>query len=312
MHRPVMLDEVLAALSPRKGGIYVDGTFGGGGYTKAILDAADCTVYAIDRDPDAMTRAKNMALDYPGRLIPVHDTFGNLKEIATRLDLKKIDGFVLDLGVSSFQIDEAERGFSFQRNGPLDMRMAQEGQSAADVVNTASQEELADIIYTYGEERAARKIAQRIVKARAVEKITTTAQLASIVHTAFPSRGKIDNATRSFQALRIFVNDEMGEIDRALAAAEDVLKEGGRLVVVSFHSLEDGRVKEFLRERAGQMSQPSRHMPEPKSPKTPSFTLGKPEVVKTSETETNDNARSRSAKLRMAIRTDAPSWGASA
>lgn len=310
MHKPVMLDEVLTALSPEKGKVYVDGTFGGGGYSKAILESCDCKVYAIDRDPDAILRAKEMEKHYPGRLIPIHDSFGNLKAIAARLGLEKIDGFVLDLGVSSFQIDEADRGFSFQKDGPLDMRMGRAGQSAADVVNTAGEKELADIIFNYGEERAARKIAQRIVKSRTAGKITTTAQLASIVHTAFPARGKIDNATRTFQALRIFVNDEMDEIDRALEAAEEVLKEGGRLVVVSFHSLEDGRIKEFLRARAGQTAQPSRHLPDPAPSKPPSFLLGKPEVVKTSARETGDNPRSRSAKLRLAIRTAAPAWGA--
>ena len=310
MHKPVMLDEVLAALSPRDGGIYVDGTFGGGGYTRAILEAADCTVYAIDRDPEAIERAQKMAGHYPGRLFPVQNTFGNLKNIVTGAGLAGIDGFVVDLGVSSFQIDEARRGFSFQKDGPLDMRMGQAGESAADVVNTASERDLADIIYAYGEERQARKIAARIVRARASEKITTTAQLAALVHSVFPARGKIDNATRTFQALRIHVNDEMGEIDRALRAAEEVMAEGGRLVVVSFHSLEDGRVKEFLRARAGQTAQPSRHLPEPKPARPPSFTLSRPEVVKTSEAEAGVNPRARSARLRLAVRTGAAAWDA--
>ncbi len=312
MHTPVMLKEVLAALEPRDGGVYVDGTFGGGGYTKAILDSADCTVYAIDRDPDAIDRARKLAEKYPRRLIPVHDSFGHLKDIVTRLNLPKLDGIVLDLGVSSFQIDEAVRGFSFQKDGPLDMRMEKEGPSAADIVNRESEENLADIIYTFGEEKASRKIAHLIVKARSQKPITTTGELAAIVHKAFPVRGKIDNATRTFQALRIYVNDELGEIDRVLDAAEKALAVGGRLVVVSFHSLEDGRIKDFLRERSGVAAQPSRHLPAPKPPFPPSFMLAKPEVVRTSDEEAASNPRARSARLRLGVRTDAPAWGAAA
>lgn len=312
MHKPVMLDEVLSALSPHDGGVYVDGTFGGGGYTRAILNAANCTVYAIDRDPDAVARAEKLALEYPGRLVPVQAAFGSLLDILRRLDLEKIDGIVFDLGVSSFQIDDPARGFSFQKDGPLDMRMGQEGTSAADVVNTASEKDLADILYTFGEERAARKIARRIVQARDAKKIATTGELAAIIHTAFPARGKIDNATRSFQALRIFVNDELGEIDRALNGAENLLAEGGRLVVVSFHSLEDARVKSFLRERAGLTAQPSRHLPAPKPRHPASFSLPRPESLKPQEAEVAANPRARSATLRLGIRTSAAPWEAAA
>ncbi|TAL37423.1 MAG: 16S rRNA (cytosine(1402)-N(4))-methyltransferase RsmH [Alphaproteobacteria bacterium] len=307
-HIPVMLGEVLDALAPKDGGIYVDGTFGAGGYTGAILDAADCTVYAIDRDPEAYARAVAMATNYPGRLIPKHGCFGSVAEILQASGVTHIDGLVLDLGVSSIQLATPQRGFSFQSDGPLDMRMSAEGPSAKDVVNKASEAELADIIFTCGEERASRRIAKRIVEARREKPIETTKELAKIVHSVLPMHGgmKTDTATRTFQALRIYVNDELGELDRALAAAEQVLAPDGRLVVVSFHSLEDWRVKNFLKDRAGRTPNVSRHLPPSKDAAAASFSIERNSGVAPSGEEVSRNPRSRSARLRWAIRTSAP------
>jgi 16S rRNA (cytosine1402-N4)-methyltransferase len=308
-HIPVMLAEVVDCLAPKDGGVYVDGTFGAGGYARAILEAADCTLYGIDRDPEAFARARAFERDFPGRFHPLHGCFGDVADLLAGAGVEAIDGFVLDLGVSSIQLSTAARGFSFQHNGPLDMRMSLSGESAADVVNTADEKTIADIIYTYGEERAARPIARAIVEARAAAPIETTAQLAAIIHRVLPMHGgmKTDTATRSFQALRIHVNDEMGEIDRALAAAPAILREGGRLVVVSFHSLEDWRVKAFLRAQSGEKASISRHMPQDNSPAAaPPLRLEKRSGVAPSEAETATNPRARSARLRYAIRTDAP------
>jgi 16S rRNA (cytosine1402-N4)-methyltransferase len=300
-HVPVMLQEVLACLSPKDGETYVDGTFGAGGYTRAILDAAKCTVHAIDRDPSAAKNARDLAQEYPGKLFAIEGRFGDMRALIP----EQVDGIVLDIGVSSMQIDEAERGFSFRNAGPLDMRMESKGESAADVVNTAGEKELADIIFMYGEERAARRIAKRICEARGKKRIETTKELAEIVHAVLPMHGghKTDTATRTFQALRIFVNDELGELDRALKSAEDMLKPGGRLVVVSFHSLEDGRVKDFLRERSGRAANVSRHMPQPKT-EAAAFRLEKSSALKASDEETAANPRARSARLRWAVRTE--------
>lgn len=302
-----MLDEVLQALQPRDGGVYLDGTFGAGGYTRALLEKAACLVHAIDRDPEAYARALAMAKDFPGRLHALHGCFGDAE---TLLGETKLDGFVIDIGVSSIQLATAARGFSFQKEGPLDMRMSKEGPSAADIVNTASEQELADIIFTYGEERAARVIAKRIVQARAEKPIRTTLDLAEIVHSVLPQRPqlRIDTATKTFQALRIHVNDELGELERALGAAERVLKPGGRLVVVSFHSLEDWRVKNFLRTRAGMAGNASRHLPAAHAGPAPTFTLEQTGGVKASAEEEAINPRSRSARLRYGIRTAAPAW----
>lgn len=304
-HIPVMLNEVLEALAPKDGGVYVDGTFGAGGYTRAILEAADCKVYAIDRDPEAFDRAVAMAREYPDRLFPLHGRFGSVAEILQGEAVSRVDGLVLDIGVSSIQLSTPARGFSFQHDGPLDMRMSADGPSAADVVNTAPEKELADIIYTYGEERAARRIAKKIVETRP---FTTTKQLAAAVHSVLPMHGgmKTDTATRTFQALRIHVNDELGELERALEAAENLLHPGGRLVVVSFHSLEDWRVKNFLRDRSGRAANASRHMPLQQDTAAPSFEVEKNGGVKPSDEEVSANPRARSARLRYAIRTDAP------
>ncbi|MBW7910456.1 MAG: 16S rRNA (cytosine(1402)-N(4))-methyltransferase RsmH [Alphaproteobacteria bacterium] len=308
-HIPVMLAEVLACLAPKDGGVYVDGTFGAGGYTRAILESANCTVYGIDRDPEAIARAQAFTRDFAGRFHALHGCFGDAAHLLAGAGVESIDGFVLDLGVSSIQLGTASRGFSFQHDGPLDMRMSLSGESAADIVNTADEKELADIIYTYGEERAARRIAKAIVEARREKPIETTAALAAIIHRVLPMHGgmKTDTATRSFQALRIHVNDEMGEIDRALDAAPALLKDGGRLVVVSFHSLEDWRVKTYLREQSGEQAGTSRHLPPDMSVKAaPVFKLEKRNGLAPSDAETAANPRARSARLRYAIRTDAP------
>ncbi|MGE5540335.1 MAG: 16S rRNA (cytosine(1402)-N(4))-methyltransferase RsmH [Gemmatimonas sp.] len=311
-HVPVLLAEVMAALSPRDGGIYVDGTFGAGGYSRAILDSCDCTVWAIDRDPDAIRRAEALARDYDGRLHPVLGRFGDMDRLLADHGVTAVDGVTLDLGVSSPQLDEADRGFSFRADGPLDMRMEKSGASAADVVNTAEESELADILYVYGEERRARAIARAIGRARAEEPITRTQQLVAVVHRAIgPRSGDVDSATRTFQALRIHVNDEMGELERGLAAAERILAPGGRLAVVSFHSLEDRTVKSFLSLRAGSSARPSRHQPSLSSRGTtrvaaPPFSLLVRKAVRPSDDECARNPRSRSARLRAAARTDAP------
>ena len=314
-HFPVMLNEVLENLSPQGGEVYVDGTFGAGGYTKAFLESSDCTVIAIDRDPAARERADDLKKDFGERLIFVQGCFGNALELVKAAGYEQIDGFVLDVGVSSMQIDQPERGFSFRYDGPLDMRMDTKcGATAAEIVNQTAEEELANIIYQYGEERLSRRIAKSIVNQRAEKPIETTTELAEIIRAVVPRRpkDKIDPATRTFQALRIAVNDELGELERGLVAAEKLLKHGGRLVVVSFHSLEDGLVKAFLYERSGRTSNTSRHLPvSPVSPafvQDPSFTLPKRKAVEPADAETRQNSRSRSAKLRVAIRNKSKAW----
>lgn len=320
-HIPVMLGEVLRALQPKNGGVYVDGTFGAGGYTRAILEAANCTVYAIDRDPEAYARAVSMAKGFKGRLIPLHGRFGSIKELLKTQNITQIDGpdagcidgIVLDIGVSSIQLATASRGFSFQKDGPLDMRMSQSGPSAADIVNNADEKDLAHIIYTYGEERASRQIAKRIVAARAAAPITTTLQLADIVHSVLPQNPKLrtDTATKTFQALRIHVNDELEELENALQSAEKLLLPEGRLVVVSFHSLEDWRVKNFLKERAGTLGNNSRHLPAAPAGPAPTFTIPETNGLKASNDEIEENPRARSARLRYGVRTAASAWEAS-
>jgi len=309
-HTPVMLREVLTALAPKDGGVYIDGTFGTGGYTRALLASADCTVYAIDRDPEAIAHAKKLAHEFPGRLIPLHGCFGDMETLLQTADAMHIDGIVLDIGVSSPQIDSAQRGFSFRHEGPLDMRMGGTGVSAADVVNTASEDDLADILFTFGEERAARRIARRIVTARAESPLRTTSDLARTVHDILPMHGgmKTDTATRTFQALRIYINDELGELTRALNAAERLLTPGGALVVVTFHSLEDRIVKHFFRERARQSAHPSRHRPlvTADAARPLSFRSGPHDGDTAGATETQNNPRARSARLRSGIRTNAP------
>jgi 16S rRNA (cytosine1402-N4)-methyltransferase len=309
-HRPVLLTEVLAVLSPRSGRVYVDGTFGAGGYSRAILDAADCAVWAIDRDPDAIRRGENLARKYMGRLHLVQGHFGEMDRLLAECNVTLVDGIALDIGVSSPQLDEAERGFSFRADGPLDMRMDREGPSAADAVNELDEKTLADIIWRLGEERHSRRVARAIVEARAEGPITRTLVLADIVRRAVPkARDGIDPATRTFQALRIHVNDELGELDRALAAAERLLAPGGRLAVVAFHSLEDRRVKAFLRSRAGSSPRGSRHLPAAREEgRAPTFRLIRTGAIKPSEDEISANPRARSARLRGAERTEAPAW----
>ncbi len=315
-HAPVMLDEVLQALRPADGEVIIDGTFGGGGYTKAILKSARCAVLAIDRDLDAIQRAEDMAQVEP-RLTPLLGRFGEMDALSLNAGHASVDGIVLDIGVSSFQIDEAARGFSFMREGPLDMRMGAAGPSAADVVNTMRERDLANIIFRLGEEKRARRIAAAIVARRRSEMFDTTLDLAETVEAALGGRrgARIHPATRTFQAIRMYVNDELGELARALHAAERILAPGGRLVVVAFHSLEDRLVKQWLRGRAGKNSAGSRHLPGFRAGPPPTFELSGAKPVLPGEAEISENPRARSAKLRAAVRThaaamtDAPSDG---
>jgi len=301
-HIPVLLAEALAGLAPRDGGIYLDATFGGGGYAAAILEAASCTLFAIDRDPDAIARGAALAAAHPGRLHLIEGGFGDLLELLAARDVAALDGVVMDLGVSSYQIDDPARGFSFRGDaeGPLDMRMARSGPTAADLVNRGGEAEIADIIYQFGEERASRRIAKAIVTARAEAPIETTTQLARIVRKVVrPDRSGIDPATRSFQALRIWVNDELGQIERALEQAASLLHPGGRLVVVSFHSLEDRLVKRFMVDATGRAPAPSRHDPRGLAPRPASaFRLLTPRAVRPGAAESAANPRARSARLR--------------
>ncbi|MDE2183614.1 MAG: 16S rRNA (cytosine(1402)-N(4))-methyltransferase RsmH [Alphaproteobacteria bacterium] len=300
-HVPVMLAEVLEALNLRDGGHYVDGTFGGGGYARAILEACDCRVLGIDRDPQAIARGKALAALYPGRLTLVHGTFSQLDRLLGATGESGTNGVVLDLGVSSFQFDEPERGFSFRVDGPLDMRMSAEGASAADIVNTADEKTLAGIISRYGEEHQARRVARAIVAARPISGTLELAELVSKVLGPAAARQPIHPATRTFQALRVHVNDELGELERGLEAATRVLKPEGRLAVVSFHSLEDRIVKQFLSGRGTAAPRASRHAPDAPRPKALYRPLGsRPRLP--SESEIAANPRARSAKLRAAER----------
>lgn len=309
-HIPVMLDEVLATLKPADGEIHADGTFGAGGYSKAILEAADCKVIGIDRDKTALWLGEDLKKKYNGRLILKHGRFSDVAALAADAGYPQLDGFVLDLGVSSMQIDQAERGFSFRFDGPLDMRMNQDGDepSAADIVNTWEETALADMIWKYGEERHSRRVAHRIVEKRQEKPITRTGELADIIRGAIPRSGgdKIDPSTRTFQALRIFVNSEMEELENALKAATSVLKPGGRLVVVSFHSLEDRIVKNFMHEQAGMTARSSRHLPDHPSgdDSVPAFTLPSRKAIFPTDHEAAINPRARSARLRVAVRTE--------
>ncbi len=304
-HIPVLLREVIAHLAPHDGSMYVDGTFGAGGYTAAILAAADTRVVAIDRDPSAIAAGEPVVGKAAGRLTLVGGEFAALDRVAGDLGIATVDGVVLDLGVSSMQLDTAERGFSFRLDGPLDMRMGAAGWSAAEVIAQASERDLADIIFFLGEERRARAVARAIVAARAEGAITTTRALADIVSRVVHGRpGDIHPATRTFQALRLYVNDELGQLAQGLAAAERILAPGGRLVVVSFHSLEDRIVKNFLTARSG-AEHGSRHLPETVSlPATFERLTRRP--LEADDAEVAANPRARSAKLRAAVRTAAP------
>ena len=307
-HVPVMLSEVIGLLAPRDGGRYLDGTFGGGGYAEAILAAASCTLWAIDRDPDAIARGASLAARYPG-LHLIHGQFGDMLALLAERGVAALDGVVLDLGVSSFQLDQAERGFSFRADGPLDMRMDRSGQTAAELVNTLPERELADTLFQLGEERASRRIARAIVAAREGGPIMSTARLAEIIRSVLPpDRSGIDPATRSFQALRIRVNDELGEIERGLAQASGLLAPGGRLIVVSFHSLEDRLVKRFMSEATGRAPAPSRHDPRGlEARQMPRFRLLTARPLRPGAEEIAANPRSRSARLRALERLAVPS-----
>ncbi|WP_207476866.1 16S rRNA (cytosine(1402)-N(4))-methyltransferase RsmH [Arenibaculum pallidiluteum] len=308
-HIPVLRDEVVAALAPRAGGVYVDGTFGRGGYARAILDAADCRVWGIDRDPEAIAAGEALAGAYPDRLAVIEGSFSEMDRLLSAHGVERVDGVALDLGVSSPQLDDPARGFSFRGDGPLDMRMGRHGKTAADVVNGAAEAELADIIFSLGEERHARRVARAIIEARRAKPFERTLELAEAVRRVVPrSKDGIDPATRTFQALRLFVNDELGELDRGLAAAERLLVPGGRLAVVSFHSLEDRRVKDFLRGREGRVPAPSRHAPVQQPGRAPSFRTLTKKPVAPGSAEATANPRARSARLRAAERTEAPAF----
>ncbi len=299
-HIPVLLRPLLAAVAPVSG-TWLDGTFGAGGYTRALLAAGADRVIAVDRDPLAFQMAADWADAYGDRLQMVEGVFSRLDEYG-----QDLDGVVLDIGVSSMQLDQAERGFSFMKDGPLDMRMSQQGESAADIVNTADEVTLADILFHYGEERASRRIARAIVRARAEAPITTTLRLAEIVESCLPrpKPGQTHPATRSFQALRVAVNDEYGELVAGLEAAERALKPGGKLAVVTFHSIEDRIVKRFFTDRSGGGGRANRYAPQLKEA-APQFTLPTKKAIGADADELAENPRARSAKLRVGIRTDA-------
>ncbi len=305
-HIPVLLDEVIHALAITPGAEIVDGTFGAGGYSEAIL-AGGARVYAFDRDPDALSEGADLAGRSGGALRLFSACFSNMDDVLIADGIAEVDGVVLDIGVSSMQLDRAERGFSFQKNGPLDMRMAQDGMTAADFVNEADEGDIADIIYRYGEEHRSRRIAREIVAARP---IATTAELAAVIRKAVghkPGAPK-DPATRAFQAIRIHINRELDELNEGLEAAERLLKPGGRLAVVTFHSLEDRIVKQFLRRRSGAEGAGSRHIPTVANA-GPAPTFEKADkAVRPSDSEVSRNPRARSATLRSATRTLAPAW----
>lgn len=297
-HIPVLLKEAMEALSPKANEVHVDCTFGAGGYSKAILESG-ASLIAIDQDPSAEKYATDLKLKYPGSFSFHHGNFANIKNI---LGDQKVDGLVLDLGVSSMQLDQAERGFSFMRDAALDMRMSSEGKTAADFVNEAEESELARVIFEYGDERASRKIARFIVEARGIEPIMTTSRLAEIVRKAIVFRpGKIDFATKTFQAIRIWINDEMGALERFLSQAEGLLNNGGRLVIVTFHSLEDRIVKRYLQERTDKRVARSKYAAPIES--SAPFELLFKKALSPTEAEVRQNPRSRSAKIRAAIRT---------
>lgn len=305
-HIPVLLSPILEHVSPVRGR-WLDGTFGAGGYTRALLDNGADVVLGVDRDPEVFERAKDWADAYRGQLILIEGEFAHLDQLARENGFEALDGVVLDIGVSSMQIDQAERGFSFMKEGPLDMRMSQSGVSAADIVNNADESDLADILFQFGEERASRRIARNITRARAAAPIETTTQLAQIIEAALPRSkpGQPHPATRSFQALRIAVNDELGQLVQGLMAAERILGEGGLLVVVTFHSLEDRIVKRFIQSRSSSGGGGSRYQPE-LAAKEPRFRKITRRAVAPTREEMEANPRARSAKLRIAERLSAP------
>ena len=298
-HIPVLLKEAVAALQIQDNGVYVDGTFGAGGYTSFILEQNPTVhVYALDRDETAISAGQALVKKYAPRLHLIHGCFGDMSELIP----ETVNGIVLDIGVSSMQIDTPERGFSFQKDGPLDMRMEQTGLTAADIVNTFKENELADILFQYGEEKKSRLIAKKIIERRKEKPFKTTLDLAQLIHGCMPHKeGEIDSATRTFQALRIYVNDELGELERALIASKSLLKPSGILAVVSFHSLEDRIVKRFFQEQSGHTPNTNKHLP-PVQKEKPSFELLTKKPITATSEEKNANPRSRSAKLRVARR----------
>lgn len=302
-HIPVLLDEVVAAIAPAEGMSIIDATFGAGGYSRALLDSG-ARVYAFDRDPNAIRDGQAMVAEFDGRLSLHPERFAQMREEMERIGVPQVDAVVMDIGVSSMQLDQAERGFAFSSDGPLDMRMSQDGESAADFLNTAEESAIADVLYQYGEERQSRRVARAIVAARPLE---TTGEFARVVRRAlgYKPHDKKDPATRSFQAVRIHVNDELGELRAGLAAAELLLKEGGVLAVVSFHSLEDRLVKRFFKEASGAGRAVSRHLPGEIPGPAPTFAKVS-KAIRPSEAEIARNPRSRSSTLRHAIRTSAP------
>ena len=312
-HHSVLLNAVLAAINPRANSIYVDGTFGGGGYSKALLQAVNCRVLGIDRDPLACEQGDQISQKFKGRLKIISGNFAAMERLLSEQNIHTVDGITLDLGVSSLQLDDPERGFSFKKDGPLDMRMSSDGPTAADIVNEAAEDELSNIIYQYGEERFSRRIASSIVRARSTAPITRTIQLANIIRSCQPKTRKvrsiIDPATRTFQAIRIFVNDELTELRNGLIAAESLLNTGGRLIVVSFHSLEDRIVKTFFRERSGGQPHRSRHVPEKRKGEfAPTFfEINRRPTVPNSK-EVGINPRASSARMRAAERNAFPPW----
>lgn len=299
-HIPVMLGEVLQHLQPENGKIYIDATFGNGGYTSAILERADCKVIAIDRDPNVLPRVEEFRKIYKDRFEFRAGPFSDIE----RLIDTAVDGAVFDIGVSSMQLDEAQRGFSFSKEAPLDMRMSCEGISAADIVNTYSEEDLANLIYQYGEERFSRKIARKIIQTRQEKPIQTTSELAQIIYSVLHKKsGQIDPATRTFQALRIAVNDELGQLEEGLRAASQKLKAGGRLVVVDFHSLEDRIVKKFFKENSGKKIHVSRYAAQ--QTQNTNFLFSEVSgAIAPQISECTQNPRARSAKLRFAIKAE--------
>lgn len=308
-HIPVLLDEVVAALAPGEGMTIIDATFGAGGYSTALLEAG-ARVYGFDRDPNAIRDGEALLVCFDGRLSLHSQRFSEMTEEMARIGVSQVDAVVMDIGVSSMQLDQADRGFAFSTDGPLDMRMSQQGESAADFLNNADESAIANVLYEYGEERQSRRVARAIVAARPLE---TTGEFARVVRRALGHKphDKKDPATRSFQAVRIHVNDELGELRAGLAAAELLLREGGILAVVSFHSLEDRIVKRFLREASGQSRAVSRHLPGDFAGPAPTF--GKPsKAIRPSEAEIARNPRARSSVLRHAIRTAASARGEAA
>ena len=319
LHHSVLLQEVVEALRPTDGHFYLDATFGNGGYSRALLERADCCVVAIDRDPDAIRRGIAMQQEFAGRFVLVEGCFSDMVSLIKNLPAgpkmlrsgapEKLDGAAFDLGVCSTHLDQADRGFSFRFDGPLDMRMSKSGTSAADIVMRSDATELAQILWEYGEEKASRRIARAIATARETTPITSTKQLANIIYSVMPSKkpGQIDPATRSFQALRIYVNRELDELAAGLVAVESLLNPDGILAVVSFHSLEDRVVKQFLTKRSQHASRPSRHRPITNDT-APSFDLIARKAILPSADESRANSRARSAKLRIARRTVAPAY----